>query len=286
MPEDQSLTQNVKAPSDGTTPNDPANSPGQGADPPEGEGGKYTEEQAERWKQQAEGGKQEVEKLKADMDLLRSSNTLLTTQVNTPAPAPIAAPVGPTYDPNTFLTPEEETAEEKAYEDLNRKDITKFTRLASSRQHQAAQDAMLQNMGTAANQMQSVNSVTADLNAATEFKDATLKQKLLAETIAAMRDPAQSGKYAEGQMNVDGVGINPFILMDKLKDHRIAKGVAVKSARTEPESHAVMEGDGPSSALPGGSPDTFDPTIHLTASERSGGCKGDEPEGDAHQWID
>jgi len=274
MPQNQDPTQITQAPDTGTTQSNQAGPSGQSSDPPEGDRGKYTDEQAERWKQQAEGGKQEVEKIKADMELLRSNNELLMRPTQ-PAPQAPQIPTGPTYNPDTFLTPEEEALEEKAFEDLDRKEITRLQRLASGRQNQASQTTLLQALGSAANKSQTINSVTSNLNAAEEFKDPTVRQSLLLATVTAMRDPNEVSKYAEGQWNVAGVGnINPFILMDKLKDYRISVGGAKKAATEGPEHHGAMGGDGPSSAQPGGGADTFDASIHLTVSERSAAVKG------------
>ena len=271
---EQDPTQTTQALGDKTTQSAQAGSPGQSSGPPEGEGGKKSEEQIARLKQQAEGSKQEAEKLKAENELLKSNNELLMRQP-TPAPAAPVAPAGPTYDSNTFLTPEEEALEEKAFEDLDRKEITRLQRLASSRQNAASQATMLQALGTAASKSQTINGVTTALNAAEEFKDPAVRQKLLLEARASGANPTEASGYANGQWDVANFGVvNPFILMDKLKDHRIKVGGAIKAATEGPEHHGAMGGEGPSSAQPGGGTDTVDFSIHLTESERSAAVKG------------
>jgi len=276
MPQEQDPTQIIQAPDTGITPSAQAGSPGQTPAPPEGEGGKtYDQEYVDRLKAKAEGSKQEAERLLSERDLLKSNNELLMRQPTQPAPVVPAVPTGPAYNPDTFLTSEEEAIEEKAYEDLDRKEITRLQLLKSGRQNAASQANMLQALGTAASKSQTINSVTSNLNAAEEFKDPAVRQKLLLETQSAMRDPNEVAKYADGQWNVAGVGnINPFILMDKLKDYRISKGGAIKAAAAGPEHHGAMGGDGPSSAQPGAGSDTFDASIHLTDSERSAAVKG------------
>lgn len=275
MPQNVDPTQTIQTPGNGTTQGSQADPTGQDPAPPEGEGGK-TEEQIARLKQQAEGSKQEAEKLKAENELLKSNNELLMRQpVQQTQPTQAPTPTGPAYNTDTFLTSEEESLEEKAYEDLDRKEITRLQLLKSGRQNQASQVTLLQAMGTAANKNQTINSVTTDLNSAEEFKDPTVRQALLLEARAAGSTPSEASKYADGQWNVAGFGVvNPFILMDKLKDYRIKAGGAKKAAEEGPEHHGAMGGDGPASAQPGGKADTFDASIHLTDSERSAAVKG------------
>ena len=116
MPQNVDPTQTAQAPGDGTTPNNQADPTGQNSDPLEGEGTKYTDDQITRWKQQAEGGKQESEKLKAELETVKASNEMLSRQPVVQAPLAPQAPAGPTFNPDTFLTPEEEALEEKAFE--------------------------------------------------------------------------------------------------------------------------------------------------------------------------
>jgi len=251
MPPDQDPTQIDKAPNK-ATPDNQADVTGGGGDPPEGEGGKtYDQAYVDRLKQQLDGEKQELVRISTERDTYKSNNELLTTRFNSNAPAPTPTVVTPQWNSETFLTTDEDKSLATAYANLDHKEITRLNRVASKRETAESQATLIQNLGTAASQAQTVNSVTAELNAAEEFNDPAVRQKLLLETQAAMQDPAQVSKYAAGQWNVTGVGnINPHILMDKLKDHRIAKGMVVKKEENKiaPESHDAMGGEGPSSA--------------------------------------
>jgi len=276
MPPEQDPTQIDKAPNT-ATPDNQADAAGGGGESPEGEGGKtYDQAYVDRLKQQLEGEKQELNRISTERDTYKNNNELLTTRFNSPA-TPTPAPVYPQWDPNTFLTPDEDGALATAYENLDHKEITRLNRVASKRENATSQATVLRTIGVAATQAQTINSVTAQLNAAEEFNDSSVREKLLLETAAAMRDPAQVSRYAAGEWNVAGVGvINPHILMDKLKDHRIAQGGAMtkEKGKISPEGHDVMGSEGPGSAHPSAGSDTFNAAEHLTASERSGAVKG------------
>jgi len=275
MAENQNPTPNTQTPDDGTTPGNQAGSPGQGGDPPEGEGGKkYDQAYVDRLKASAEGSKQEAERLKGEKQLLESNNQLMVSQLNRPAPAPTpVAPATPEYVPGTWLTSTEDAEMEKAYEDLDHKAINRLTVLQTQRQTDASQAKLIRTIGTVAGKAQTINSVTTDLNAAPEFKDPLVRQDLLLKARAAGQDP----RYGDAQWDVQGFGnVNPYALMDMLKDHRIAKGGAIKTVQGElaPEGQEVLAGSGPASASPRSSPDTFNSSEHLTPSERNLAIKG------------
>lgn len=274
MPPEQDPTQSAQAPGDGITPNNQADPPGDKGASSEGEGGKtYTQEQMDRVKASAEGSKQEAERLAREGETLRNNNEMLMSQQNTAQlqPAPV---VSPTYNPETFLTTEEEVARTKAFEDLDSTEIGRLDRLANGRQNQASQATFVQALGTVASRNQTINSVNSELDDAKEFQDPAVKQQLILQAVTSGRNPVEAAKYVDGQRNVDGIIVNPLILLDKLKDYRIQHGSAVKAAGAGPENHDSMGNEGPGSAMPSGGKTTFDSGIHLTASERSGALKG------------
>lgn len=279
MPPEQDPTQTAEALGNKTTHGDQAGTTGGGEDPPEGEGGKAIDPAyVERLKQQIEGGKQELERVSTERDTYKGNAEMLSVKANAPTPVPDPTPAPtPQYVEGTHLTVEENAALVKAQEDIVPEVVNKLQRLERSREAAQSQRDMIQGMSAAATQAQSVSSVQTELNAATEFNDPAIRQKLLLDTQTAMNDPTQVSRYAQGQMNVTGIGnINPHILMDKLKDYRIAHGAAVKKeeAKAAPEGHDALGGEGPSSAHPSTGKDTFDASTHLTASERSGAVKG------------
>jgi len=269
-PDDPNPTPIVEAPNK-VTPDNQADLPGAEKTPPEGSQ-TYDQAYVDRLKEQVEGRKTQAEKAENTLEqerLDRRQEKLLA-----PAPTfqqpPMQIPQ-PQYGPETFLTIEEESAQEKAYEDLNSKEIRRLDSLSRNRAIASSQANLIQNLGVAAGRAQVLNSAIADINAAPEWENPTVRQQLLLDTIETQRDPTQAGRYAPGEWSVPGVGvINPNILIDKIKDHRIAKGGAVADTKKtiKPESADVLGGEGPASALPGAS-GAFDASALLTDSERS-----------------
>ena len=114
------------------------------------------------------------------------------------------------------------------------------------------------------------NAAISEIHACPEWQDPNIRQQLSIDTMETMRNPAVAGRYVQAQWN-SGMGVlNPNILIDKIKDHRIAVGGVVKATtdKLRPEGHDALGGEGPGTALPG-SGDVFDATRLLTGSERS-----------------
>jgi len=276
-PEQTDPTQVTKAPESGTTLGDQADLSGQIQDPPEG-GDEKTVEQLEasnkRLKEQLKGREKEAETATSKLSEYEQSQRLAALQQPAPTTIYQQPPVNsqPQWSTDTFLTLDEEAEQEKAYEDLNSREIRRLDSLGRNRAIATAQGNLIQGLGQAAGIAQVQNATIADINSAPEWGDATVRQQLLIDTIETMRNPALAGRYAAGQWNVPGVGvINPNILLDKIKDHRIAVGGVVKAAKDKlkPEGHDALGGGGdPDSALPGAG-DAFDASYLLTASERS-----------------
>jgi len=282
MPPEQDPTQTIKAP-DGMTPDTQAGPTGGGGDTPEGEGGKvYDQAYVDRLNQKLEGEKQELARISTERDTYKGNAEMLT-RVNTPVPVTTAAPApGVQYVEGTYLTAEENAALTKSQENIVPEETNRLQRLERSRENAASQAILIRGIGAAATAVQSTSAAQSELNTATEFNDPAVRQKLLLEAQAAGSDPTQANRFASAQMNVTDFGVvNPHILMDKLKDHRIKHGAAVKAEEVNiaPESHDALGGEGPGSAHPAAGATTFDANTHLTASERSGAVKGMELKG-------
>jgi len=270
-PEPTDPTQSPEAPEGEITPGAQADLTGQGQDLPEG--GQEQQQHIDRLKQQLKGKETQAEELKTELQQMKTEKQITSFQAQQQSAPVYQQPQQqqPTMDPETFLTAEEMQQKMKAYEDLDGAEIERLNAVSGNRRTTHATGTLLQNLGAAARLQGSTNAVVNDCTSAPEWQDDTIRQQIIVDTIAAQQNPATAGRYAQGQMQVEGVGVlNPNIILDKIKDYRIRAGGAVKQteAGLRPEGHDVLREEGPGSALPGPG-DTFDASRLLTGSERS-----------------
>ncbi len=214
----------------------------------------------------------------ATIKALEQQNQMLTwQQQQQAAQQPQPAPAAPAQVPETttgesaLLNDNERSQLNTARENFDNSEINRLSELQARRAADQATKASNQQLFTGLTEQATVSGVIKEVNDAPEFKDEAVSRQILMETIAIQRDPAQARKYAAGQWNVNGVVINPFIMLDKLKDYRISKGAALGEAgkRAADSAHLDLGAEpGPDTAHPD-TTGTFNAGIHLTETQRS-----------------
>ena len=127
-PEQQDPTQVVEAPDTGITPANQADLSGQVQDPPEGGTVEELTASNKRLKEQLAGRKKEAEVATTKLGEYEQSQRLAALQQPAPQTIYQQPPVNsqPQWDPETFLTPEEEAEHDKAGENLLKNAVDKM----------------------------------------------------------------------------------------------------------------------------------------------------------------